>query len=347
MSFDFYIRLSIGCEMVYNNIRIIIKTSGSYMLTYEKNNLNSLRLKSVQKYFGMPHIESNVSPFRYPGGKGKLSKFLALFIIVNDLQGCKMVEPFCGGAGGTLPLLFSGLISKLVLNDINPAVYSFWSVVKNDPDSLIKMIETETVNIDAWKFWRSVYFSEKNTTALEKAFSAFFLNRTNRSGILHAGPIGGQDQSGDYDISCRFNRQALIKKIEKISSFSDKLVVKNKDATTAISRLSNDDFIYADPPYVQEGKNIYNSFCFSKDEHVKFAKAIKRNKAHWLLSYDDNVLIHDLYSKSGINIVELSYVINKAKIGRELLIASSELRQPEFPKEDKVLLDLLHESSAL
>ncbi|MFV8801145.1 DNA adenine methylase [Yersinia enterocolitica] len=300
------------------------------MQTYEKIRIDTLKKQSIRSKFGLPHISADVSPFRYPGGKGKLSKFLALFIVTNKLEGCKLVEPFCGGAGGTLPLLLAGLVDKLVLNDINPAVSAFWWSIKNQPGHLIKMIEQEPVDINAWLHWRSIYFSTDEVSTLEKGFSAFFLNRTNRSGMLHAGPIGGRDQSGEYKIGCRFTRGTLINRIERIAGVSSKIHVTSKDAVKSISRLSSDDFIYADPPYVKEGRNIYNDFCFIDSQHIKFANALKRSKAHWLLSYDDHKLIHELYSTSGINIIELSYAINKARIGRELLIASSDLRQPEL-----------------
>jgi len=298
------------------------------MLTYDFDVIKSLSKQSVRDKLGLPHIPADVSPFRYPGGKGKLSKFLALSIVTNNLQGCTLTEPFCGGAGGTLPLLMSGLIGKLRLNDINPGISGFWHSIKNNPDALIKMIETEPVNIDAWHHWRNIYFSETGSSTLEKGFAAFFLNRTNRSGMLHAGPIGGRAQIGDYLIDCRFTRETLIKRVEKIALFSKKITITSKDAVKSISGLSSDSLIYADPPYVKEGKNIYDEFCFSEKNHMRFSKALKRNKSHWILSYDDHPLIHKLYSTSGINIVELSYAINKARVGRELLIASANSRQP-------------------
>lgn len=302
--------------------------------------MDSLKKQSVTKGLGLPKLSSDVSPFRYPGGKGKLSKFLALFIVTNNLQGCKLVEPFCGGAGGTLPLLLAGLIDKLYLNDLNSGISGFWESLKKNPDDLINMVEKEPVDIEAWKHWRSVYFSNEKYTPLEKGFSAFFLNRTNRSGMLHAGPIGGRDQKGDYKIDCRFNRDALVNRLERISNVAKKIVVTNNDAIKCISRLKIGTLIYADPPYVKEGRNIYNEFCFADSEHLAFSKALKKSKAHWLLSYDDHPLIHKLYSTSGINIVELSYAINRARLGRELLIASVNSRQPSVDfssSEDNVL----------
>jgi len=301
------------------------------MLTFELNRLNLLKKKGVSSKLGIPQIPQDISPMRYPGGKAKLSRFIALFIVSNDLTGCTLIEPFCGGAGGTLPLLLSGLIDKLILNDINPNIAAFWRSLVNNPDSLISLIESEPVNLESWHHWRNIYFSQNELTDVEKGFAAFFLNRTNRSGMLHAGPIGGRDQSHEkYSIDCRFNKANLIKRIELIAAHVKKIKVTEVDACKSLNRRNESDLIYADPPYVQEGKNIYNKFCFTESDHERFAKKIKRSKSHWLLSYDDHPLIHKLYSTSGINIVELSYAINKARVGRELLIASSNSRQPNI-----------------
>ncbi|HIE1984750.1 TPA: DNA adenine methylase [Escherichia coli] len=303
------------------------------MRTYELKEIKNIKKQSVMKALGLPTIPSGISPFRYPGGKAKLSGFIALFVVTNRLEGCTLVEPFCGGAGGTLPLLCAGLIDRLVLNDLNPGVYSFWISLTKNTNALVNMIENEPVTIDAWQHWREVYYSTdiKKHTTLEKGFATFFLNRTNRSGMLHAGPIGGQKQTNsDYKLDCRFTKKTLIQRIERLAGLSNKISVSQKDASDSIHNLSSDCLIYADPPYVKEGRNIYSNFCFSDEDHRRFSSKLKRSKAHWLLSYDDHPLIHDLYEKTGINIIELSYAINKAKIGRELLIASTNSRQPSF-----------------
>ncbi|EFI6791904.1 DNA adenine methylase [Escherichia coli] len=303
------------------------------MRTHKLEYIKSIKKQLVTKDTELPTIPSGISPFRYPGGKAKLSSFIALFVVTNRLEGCTLVEPFCGGAGGTLPLLYTGLIDRLVLNDLNPGIYSFWLSLTKNTNALINMIENEPVTIDAWQHWREVYYSEdtKKYTTLEKGFATFFLNRTNRSGMLHAGPIGGQKQSNsDYKLDCRFTKKTLIQRIERLAVLSNKISVSQKDACNSIHNISSDSFIYADPPYVKEGRNIYGNFCFSDKDHRRFSSKLKRSKAHWLLSYDDHPLIHELYKKAGINIIELSYAINKAKIGRELLIASTNSRQPSF-----------------
>lgn len=302
---------------------------------YTKEAIDSLRSQRVIKSFELPKLKSNLSPFRYPGGKGKLSKFLAVFLASNDLKGAKFVEPFCGGAGGSLPLLEAGIISKLVLNDANPFIAEFWDAAINNTKALSKEIRKVKVDLDTWHKYKAIFEGNVDSSDIEKALSVFFLNRTNRSGILHAGPIGGQAQIGDYLIDCRFNKENLIQRIDNIAKFKRKIIVKNEDASSLVFKLEQGScFIYADPPYVKEGKNIYKNYCFNNHQHKTFANAVKHQSNPWLISYDDDPLVHELYAKSGINVIELSYVMNKARVGRELLIACSSLGMPTLSAKD-------------
>jgi len=153
--------------------------------------------------------------------------------------------------------------------------------------------------------------------------------------VLSAGPIGGLDQSGKYKIDCRYTVNTLIKKIEKIASMRDSIFVYNEHCIDFLKRFDDkenydNDFVYLDPPYVKEGKNIYSkNFCFDEDQHKELKNYIAGYANRWLISYDDHPLVHELYSKHGTRAVEISYVMNQAKVGKELMIADSRLRMPE------------------
>lgn len=316
-------------------------------VNYSADDLKVLKSKTFLKNMGIPNISSQVSPFRYPGGKSKLSFFLALFIKENQLSQKTLLEPFCGGAGGTLALLDAGVIGSLILNDSNSFISEFWEAALSNTDTLVKKINTTKVNMDNWFHYREIFMNGKDASDIEKALAVFFLNRTNRSGILHAGPIGGRLQAGNYLMDCRFNKENLISRINRISKLRERITVANMDASDIINSHRNENvFVYADPPYVVEGKNIYNSYSYYIEGHLHFAKTIKACGLDWLISYDDAPLVHELYSKSGINIIELSYVMNRAKVGKELLIASSRLNMPKPNQQQEVAsqtIDLVSE----
>jgi DNA adenine methylase len=284
----------------------------------------------VRKELGLPKLKGHMSPLRYPGGKGKLAQFLAAFILENELHGCDLVEPFCGGAGGTLPLLEAGIVNSLVINDINIGLAALWRSILENTDELIYLIESCKVDMSNWLYYKEIYNKPEDFSNLELGFATFFLNRTNRSGMFHAGPIGGKSQNGNYLLDCRFNKVNLIKRIANIANLGDRITFRSDDANDVINSSEKNSFIYIDPPYVKEGRNIYSRYSFNNEEHKRLAKTIKSKSKYWLLSYDDVPMIHELYSGTGINVIELSYVMNKAKVGRELLIASSLLSMPRL-----------------
>jgi DNA adenine methylase len=305
----------------------------------EHEAIKQLSKKSVRKLFGVHDIPRASSPFRYPGGKDKLTSFLAIFLMHNKLNGARFIEPFCGGAGASLSLLFGGYVKEIHLNDKNYALYCFWEQLLNNTENLLDVVFQNKPNIDDWHKQKEIYQSsitdKDKYSKLEYGFSAFYLNRANRSGILGAGPIGGLDQSGQYKIDCRYTTSTLIKKLEKIAEMRSSIYVYNEDCIEFLERFNDvesfsNDFVYLDPPYVKEGRNIYSkNFCFDYDKHKELKDYIVAYSNRWLISYDDHPVVHDLYSKHGARAVEFSYVMNQAKIGKELIIADSRLRMPE------------------
>lgn len=305
----------------------------------EHEAIKLLSKKSVRKLFGVHDIPRASSPFRYPGGKDKLASFLAIFLTHNKLKSAKFIEPFCGGAGASLSLLLGGYVREIHINDKNFALYCFWQQLLNNTDNLLDLVYSTRPTIEEWHKQREIYTSSINSTdeytKLEYGYSAFFLNRTNRSGVLGAGPIGGQDQTGKYKIDCRYTVATLIKKLERIAKLKDSIFVYNEDCISFLDKFQhpdeyNDSFIYLDPPYVKEGRNIYSkNFCFDNSQHEALKDYIVSHNNRWLISYDDHPLIHELYSKHGARAVEFSYVMNQAKVGKELMIADSRLRMPE------------------
>ena len=150
------------------------------------------------------------SPLRYPGGKKKLTGFIKDAIVCNDLQGGVYVEPFAGGASIAWYLLFNEYVSSIIINDLDKSIYAFWFSVLNETDKLCKLIRDTPITVEEWETQRLVQNDKDNTDYLTLGFSTFFLNRTNRSGIIKGGIIGGKDQSGKWKMDVRFNNQQEI-----------------------------------------------------------------------------------------------------------------------------------------
>lgn len=263
------------------------------------------------------------SPLRYPGGKAALAGFFADMIGELGLRDCTYVEPYAGGAGAGVALLREGLVSGLVINDIDPAVHAFWHSVTEDNAAFVDWVKRVPLTIAEWRSQRDVYQSRtRDPQALGRAF--FYLNRTNRSGILRAGVIGGQDQNGAYKIDARFNRETLARRLSEIGDLSESIEVSALDGRSVIDRFASDDnaFLYIDPPYVQAGGRLYLN-AFDARDHQALAQAVDRiDGAHWLVSYDVSPFISQLYAKHFQASLELNYSARHPGKAAELIVAS-------------------------
>ena len=278
-------------------------------------------------------MPSHPSPLRYPGGKHALAPLLADVLVHNDLLDGTIVEPFAGGAGASLRLLFDEFASELILNDADSRIYAFWRAVLNQTDELIARIRRTSVTMAKWRKCRAIYTSGiSRQRQLDVAFSAFFLNRCNRSGILmDGGPIGGYEQTGEWKLNARFNRDDLIARIRRIASYRDRIKVMRLDACELLKQLpaSNERLlVYLDPPYYEKGQRLYLNSLEHKD-HVRLAKLLLNDPPFlWVLTYDNVDAIRKLYASLAPRPFELSYSAYRRRTGRELIIFDPRLTIP-------------------
>lgn len=274
------------------------------------------------------------TPLRYPGGKQKLTPFVIEVLEANDLIGGEYAEPYAGGAGVALELLLRKHVRKIHLNDSALPIYAFWRSVLKETDALNAMISSASMTVEEWKRRRDIVRSPKNHTLLEVGYSAFFLNRCNRSGVLSGGVIGGLDQTGDWKMDARFTRNELIRRIETIADRKSAIVIKNWDAerfmTDHVGGLPKDTLIYCDPPYFEKASRLYLN-SYEPDDHERIAKYIQAKVKHkWMVSYDSAPEILAYYKKRRSFLYDLQYNASRVYQGREVFIFSDSLRIPRF-----------------
>ncbi len=272
------------------------------------------------------------TPLRYPGGKTQLAPFVSDLLRTNDLLQCVYCEPFAGGAGIACRLLLNGTIAEAWINDIDPAIYAFWHSVLNSTEQLCDRVERTKVDITEWHRQKQIH-AEERENLLDLGFATLFLNRTNRSGILKGGVIGGLNQTGKYAIDCRFGRNELVRKIRRIALYREQIHLTCVDARRYISsnlkKLPQYALVNVDPPYYRAGPDLYTNAYLHKD-HLSLAKEVQKMPHRWMLTYDDVPEIRAMYAELTQYRKTLTYYAQVKRSAAELLILSSGLVPPEM-----------------
>jgi len=280
----------------------------------------------------------STSPLRYPGGKTCLYPLMSGILRINKLEHRRYVEPFAGGCGLALALLYEGHVSDIYINDIDPSLWAFWHSVLNHNGDILAKVRSTPITVNEWHSQRRVHQRADVTNPVELGFSAFFLNRTNRSGIIKdAGVIGGLSQTGNYKIDCRFNRDELARRIQRVARYKSRIHLYRMDALHFIknSGISSGAFFCVDPPYFNKGSSLYTNF-YKRANHVQLAEAMMGLDNPWVITYDNAIQVSALYKKRRQYEFDVNYSVETKRLGTELLIASKGLRLPETIRDRQV-----------
>lgn len=271
------------------------------------------------------------SPLRYPGGKSKLAPLMRKFIEKTDKK--IYIEPFAGGAAVALELLETEAVGRIVLNDSDIRIYAFWKAVLEDTDRFVEAIRNVPLTMAEWQKQHDICMRPDGYSLFDIGFSAFYMNRTNRSGILKGGVIGGKNQTGRYLMDARFHREHLIRRVKNAAEKKDCIDLYNEDVRDfiddALPKYADQAFVYFDPSYVAKGSSLYMNALDIRD-HEEIAQKICRLKTDsWVVTYDNEQIVRDMYKEHPIREFDLNYSISSRRIGRELMIFGSEALVPD------------------
>jgi DNA adenine methylase len=272
------------------------------------------------------------TPLRYPGGKAKLSPFVRKLFELNNLCDAAYLETYAGGAGVAMDLLLSEYARTIHLNDISYGVYCFWHSVIHSTEYICRRVRDVKVSPTTWKRQRNILNDTNNRSLEEVGFAFLFLNRTNRSGILSGGMIGGREQTGPWLIDARFYRTALIERILTIAEYGHRISIYCMDAEIFIGNIANrikgKCCVYYDPPYYIAGQRLYVN-NYQPTDHARIARTIQVQTPHpWFLTYDAHEDIRQLYQFRRQRLFDLRYTAAQSHQGTEVMVFSDSLRIP-------------------
>lgn len=274
------------------------------------------------------------TPLRYPGGKARFAPFIASLMGANGLSGGHYLEPYAGGAGVALELLFHGDASHVHINDFDTAVFDFWMAVTQKPEEILQLLADTPVTMTQWLHWRAVLRGDIKVGQVERGFATLFMNRTNRSGVLKGGVIGGLDQTGAYKLDARLKKEVLARRIEMIALHASSITVYNEDAHSLLKRsgafLPKNSLVYLDPPYYVKGQGLYRNF-YEHDDHVRIAELLQSLafKTPWVVSYDNVEEIRQMYRMSQSLAYGLNYTAQVRYVGSEVMFFRPDLAVPQ------------------
>ncbi len=287
----------------------------------------------MTKSEGEPRRLVHFTPLRYPGGKAKLAAYLKEIIRHNKLFDGEYVEPYAGGAAIGLELLFQEYVSKVHINDLSQPVYSFWKAVLNDTEELCRLIKNTRRSVPSWDRQKRIFSNPDDHSYVQLGFATFFLNRTNRSGILNGGIIGGRDQTGPWKIDARYNADELVFRVESIAKMRRKIKLTRSDALAllrhGLPKWTDKTLIYLDPPYYEAGRELYYDF-YKPENHAELAKFIGAHmkSRRWIVSYDNVQPINKLYSGFRKIVYDVGYTARDTRVGREVMFFAPKLEIP-------------------
>ena len=273
------------------------------------------------------------SPLRYPGGKSAMTDLLGHIRTLNGLGDYTIGEPYAGGAGAALSLLFGEYTKHIFINDADDSIYNFWWSLINQSKRFLDLLNNTEVSIEEWHTQRSRYRNRKRISKVKSGFATFFLNRCNRSGIIvNGGPIGGINQEGKWKIDARFNKEDLAYRCKRIADYKDRISVSCDDGIEFIDKMRSErTLFFIDPPYFGKGATLYLDHL-DEDYHQSLARKLRSmSDEAWLLTYDDCAAVRAMYSGwAQIRPYSLRYTAYERRTGREILVTPKWLTLPGF-----------------
>lgn len=213
--------------------------------------------------------------FPYPGGKSYLSSWIIDHFPDHDCY----VEPFGGGAS----VLVNKPESRVeVYNDRDGDVVHFFRVLRERPDELVEWLEGRPYAKDLHeKYGRQFYAGYRPDDDVERAGRFFYLRKAQYAAKYPT--MSGFSSCGGSN-----HATAYTSGIEALESFADRLrrvEIENRDYKTIFDRAdASDTLFYCDPPYVEEGDDLYTQDRFDQQ---RFVETVNDADGFVCISYTD------------------------------------------------------------
>lgn len=112
---------------------------------------------------------------------------------------------------------------------------------------------------------------------------------------------------------------------------NNKIHVYNQDTEKWLLEIDNlipsNSLIYLDPPYYEKGQGLYRNF-YNHQDHKSIKEKLVKVKTPWVVSYDNNQNIRDIYQQYRQEEYILNYSASKKMKATEVIIYSDSIKLP-------------------
>lgn len=213
------------------------------------------------------------SVFPYPGGKALLGSW----IIEHFPQHKCYVEVFGGSAA---VLVQKDKSHTEVYNDRDGDLVQFFKILRDREDELIDWLDQTPYAREQHQEWKEAFYDgERPDDPIERAGRFFYLRYSQYASKYRTA-------SGFAGAAKRNKARKLRNATEDLHKFADRfrnVQIECLDYTEVFDRYDTEDtFFYADPPYLDEGDDLYRHGEF---DHEQFVDTLEDVDGKWAVSY--------------------------------------------------------------
>ena len=172
-----------------------------------------------------------------------------------------------------------------MFNDINSELINLHRAIRNNPQSLSIYLNDLLISREIFNDIKTKHLRGRNN--IEKA--AFYFYQLTQS-------FGSKGDN--FAMAAKSGRKPknIYRNFKLISERLKGVTIENMSFNKLIPLYDNNDaFFYVDPPYVSTESYYKNTGGFGIAEHEELAELLSNIKGKFLLSYNDSVIVRELY----------------------------------------------------
>lgn len=244
-------------------------------------------------------------PFlKWAGGKAKLVPFIELHLPSAERK--RLVEPFAGSGAVSFGIEFDSYL----LADTNADLINLFQSLKSEKQSFIDYVQSFFVadNNQEERFYELRTQFNQSQDKLERSALFMYLNRHGYNGLCRYNRSGGFNVPFGRYKTVYFPEDEMNYFIER----SDRVELLHGDFEAAFSKVTSDDLVYCDPPYVPLSETAhftaYSQDGFSHQDQERLAKLAidtAKNTQGVLISNHDTPVTRELYEGADIQTISV------------------------------------------